>query len=133
MITTKGPELSKRELITAKAIVCLLSGKTCEAAAKELYISKGWVLRVCMELRGRFTEYFSEAKTNEISSSTEQGLKTHLQAMMKIVDVTDDELWFKAQRVPALAVFFRIIHDETIRVLTAIERDEELFQEDVPF
>ena len=133
MITTKGHEPSNRELMTAKAIVCLLSGKTSEAAAKELDVSQRWVLRVRIELRECFTEFFSEAKTNEISSSTEQGLKAQLQAMMKIVDVTNDELWLKAQRVPALAVFFRIIHDETTRVLTSIELDEKLFQDDVPF
>lgn len=114
-----------RERLTAQVITCLVSGKTIEETAKELDISPKWVERIRKELAPEFIAYFGEAKTNEISGLIEQGLRAQLLAMTKIVEVTNDEVWLKAQRAPELATFFGVINDKTVRVLAAIERADE--------
>lgn len=114
-----------RERLTAQVITCLVAGKTIEDTAAELDISITWVRRVKDELPEDFVAYFAQAKSNEISSLIEQGLRAQLLAMIKIVEVTNDELWLKAQRAPELATFFGVINDKTIRVLAAIERADE--------
>lgn len=114
-----------RERLTAKVITLLVSGKTNEEIANELDISESFVFRIRTELPHEFLEFFSSAKTNEISSLIEAGLKAQLEAMTKIVEVTNDEIWLKAQRAPELATFFGVINDKTVRVLAAIERADE--------
>lgn len=114
-----------RERMTAKVIVCLVSGKTIEETARELDVSFSWVERIRKELPKEFSEYFSEAKSNEISSLIEQMLRAQLKSMIRIVEVTEDELWLKAQRAPELATFFGVVNDKAVRVLAAIERANE--------
>lgn len=114
-----------REKFTAKIITLLAVGKTIEETAEELDVSVTWVRRVKDELPEEFVAYFTQAKSNEISALIEQGLRAQLLAMMKIVEVTNDEVWLKAQRAPELATFFGVINDKTVRVLAAIERADE--------
>lgn len=124
-----------RERVTAKIITCLVSGKTIEETSKELDISETWVIRVRAELPQEFITQFAAAKTNEISELIEQGLRAQLLAMIKMVEVTNDEVWLKAQRAPELATFFGVINDKTVRVLAAIERANEraqLEREEIP-
>lgn len=136
-ITTQGrkpkrrstKEELNRERVTAQIITCLVSGKTLEETSKELDVSFTWVERVRKELPSDFVQYFTEAKTNQISELIEELIREQLIAMIKMVKVTDDELWLKAQRAPELATFFGVINDKTVRILAAIERADEREQE----
>ena len=114
-----------REKVTAKVIACLACGKSIKETSAELDISEDWVVRVRKELPEDFIASFTAAKTNEISELIEQGLKAQLLAMIKMVEVTNDELWLKAQRAPELATFFGVVNDKTVRILAAIERADE--------
>lgn len=132
-ITTQGRKAKHRstkaeldrERMTAKVITCLCAGKTIEETAKELDISEKWVVRVRAELSPDFVAYFGQAKSNNISALIEQMLEAQLKAMIKMVEVTDDELWLKAQRAPELATFFGVVNDKAVRILAAIERADE--------
>lgn len=122
-----------RETLTAQVVTALVAGKTFKEISTEFGISEDWINRVKKKLPPEFIEYFASAKTNEISSLIEQGLKAQLKAMIKMVEVTEDDVWLKTQRAPELATFFGVVNDKTIRVLAAIERaDERLERQDIP-
>ena len=113
------------ERMAAKVITCLCAGKTIEETAMELDISITWGRRVRDELPEDFTAQFTQAKSNKIGALIEEMLEAHLKAMIKMVGVTDDDIWLKAQRARELAIFFGVINDKTFRVLAAIERADE--------
>ncbi len=114
-----------RETLTAQVITALVGGKTFKEISEEFGISEDWINRVKKKLSPEFVEYFASAKTNEISSLIEQGLKAQLKALIKMVEVTEDDVWLKTQRAPELATFFGVVNDKTVRILAAIERADE--------
>jgi hypothetical protein len=125
------PEL-EREKLTAAIITSIVAGKTINEICAEFGVSDTVVIRIRKDLPEGFIEFFAKAKTNEISTLIEDGLKAQLLALRKIVEVTNDEVWLKGQRAPELATFFGVVSDKTVRVLAAIERANDREQSHVP-
>jgi hypothetical protein len=120
-----------REHLTADIISYYLAGKTIPETMNDLGVAEGMVIRVRANVPPEIRELFTRAKTNELRSLIEDGVRAQLLALRKIVEVTNDEVWIKSQRAPELATFFGVVSDKTTRVLIAIDRgiERERFEE----
>lgn len=114
-----------RDRVVAKIITCTCAGMTIEQTAAELDVPFNFVVRVRKELSDEFVTQFGQAKSSKITALIEEMLEAQLKAMIKMVGVTDDEVWLKNQRAPELATFFGVVNDKAIRILAAIERADE--------
>lgn len=114
------------ERLASEVISLWLAGKTVDEISDYTQVSRTAVVRIKNSCPPEILEYMKQRQTSRLSELIELNLEKNLEAMNKIVEVANDEVWLKAQRATELATFFGVISDKTVRVLAAIERANEL-------
>lgn len=110
------------EALAAKVLTSWIAGDTILETAEKLGVSDSTVWRIRNECPDELLQFVEIAKAEKITALVEKNLEENLLAMNRIVKVTEDEAWIKAQRAPELATLYGVINDKTVRILAAIER-----------
>lgn len=119
----KKPLISGAKL--AKVIHLTYIGQSLHFIADETGLSLSTIHRIRKGIPEEILKQHEIIEQNEIGKLIMEGLKANLEATQRIVEVTKDEVWLKAQRAPELGTFYGIISDKTVRILSAMERAAE--------